>query len=202
MPASTCICLSTLSGVWGGYAGGWGGDDVHATETCVFFSFVDLLLLCCGAVQWWGGDDVHANATCVFFSLLDYVGCSCTADADSDVADVAIVLVVISGCLLLDFPHVYHAKTSSFCSFPDKNFATDPKIEHKKHEKLGICDTFAKTLPKTENIGKRNHRNVVLLTKTSQNTGFSCCRPKKTPNINDTPCAAADARATLLLVPG
>ena len=31
------------------------------------FSFVDLLLLCGGAVQWWGGDDVHANGTCVFF---------------------------------------------------------------------------------------------------------------------------------------
>ena len=33
MPASTCICLSTLCG---GLGGGWGGDDVHATATCVF----------------------------------------------------------------------------------------------------------------------------------------------------------------------
>ena len=39
------------------------------------FSFVDLLLLCSGVVQWWGGgvggwgrhDDVHPNATCVVF---------------------------------------------------------------------------------------------------------------------------------------
>ena len=31
MPASTCICLSTLCGGLGG------GDDVHAAATCVFF---------------------------------------------------------------------------------------------------------------------------------------------------------------------
>ena len=129
-------------------------------------------------------------------SLLDYVGCSCTADADSDVAHVAIVLVVISGCLLLDFPYVYHAKTSSFCSFPDKNFATDPKIEHRKHEKHGICDTFAKAKNKNRKHWKTKSpkRRVV--------DEFSCCRPRNPPNINDTPCAAADARATLLLVPG
>ena len=37
MPASTCICLSTLCG---GLGGDGGGDDVHATATCVF------ILLC------------------------------------------------------------------------------------------------------------------------------------------------------------
>ena len=47
---------------------------------------------------------------------------------------------------------------------------------------------------------KTKPRNVVLLTKTSQNTGFSCFRPKNLPNINDTPRAAADARASLLLL--
>ena len=30
-----------------GFGGGRGGDDVHATVTCVFFSFGDLLLLGC-----------------------------------------------------------------------------------------------------------------------------------------------------------
>ena len=30
--------------------GGGEGDDVHATATCVFFFFGDLLLLGCGAV--------------------------------------------------------------------------------------------------------------------------------------------------------
>ena len=65
---------------------------------------------------------------------------------------VALVLVLLSGYLLLDFPNVYHAKTSSFCSFSDKNFATDPKIaQSPKHEKHGICDTFAKMLPKNKN---------------------------------------------------
>ena len=112
---------------------------------------------------------------------------------------VVIVLVVISGYLLLDFPHVYHAKTSSFCSFPDKNFAADPKIEQSQITKSMVFATLSQTCyhkTRTKNIGKRKPRNVVLLTKTSQNTGFSCLRPKNLPNINDTPRAAADARAS------
>ena len=113
---------------------------------------------------------------------------------------VALVLVLLSGCLLLDFPNVYHAKTSSFCSFPDKNFATDPKIKQSQNTKSMV---FATLSPKcyqktrTKNMGKRKPRNVVLLTKTSQNTGFSCFLLKYLPNINDTPRAAADARASL-----
>ena len=39
-----------------------------------------------------------------------------------------IVLVVISGYLLLGFPHVDHAKTSRFCNFQDKNFENDAKL--------------------------------------------------------------------------
>ena len=117
---------------------------------------------------------------------------------------VAIVLVLLSGCLLLDFPNVYRAKTSSFCSFSDKNFATDPKIEQSQNTKSMV---FATLSPKcyqktrTKNMGKRKPRNVVLFTKTSQNTGFSCFfLLKYLPNINDAPRAAADARATLLLL--
>ena len=117
---------------------------------------------------------------------------------------VALVLVVLSGYLLLDFPNVYHAKTSSFCSFSDKNFATDPKIAQSQNTKSMV---FATLSPKcyqktrTKNMGKRKPRNVVLFTKTSQNTGFSCFFfLKYLPNINDAPRAAADARATLLLV--
>ena len=115
---------------------------------------------------------------------------------------VAIVLVDISGYLLLDFPHVYHANTSSFCSFPDKNFATDPKIEQINTKSMVVATLSQKCYQKTrtKNIGKRKHRNVVLLTKSSQNTGFSCCLPKNLPNINDTPRAVADARATFLLL--
>ena len=51
-----------------------------------------------------------------------------------------------------------------------------------------------------KNNGKRKHRNIVLLANTTQNTGFSSFRPKNLPKLNDTPCAAADARATLLLL--
>ena len=100
-----------------------------------------------------GGDDVHDCDLCFLFLLVTATNVqlvSRTADADSDVADVAIVWVVISGYLLLDFAHAYHAKTWSFCSFPDKNFATDARIEQKTR-KACICDTFAKTLPKNKN---------------------------------------------------
>ena len=116
---------------------------------------------------------------------------------------VALVLVVLSGYLLLDFPNVYHAKTSSFGSFSDKNFATDPKIAQSQNTKSMV---FATLSPKcyqktrTKNMGKRKPRNVVLFTKTSQNTGFSCFFLKYLPNINDAPRAAVDARATLLLL--
>ena len=98
-----------------------------------------------------------------------------------------------------EFPNVYHAKTSSFCSFSDKNFATDPKIAQSQNTKSMV---FATLSPKcyqktrTKNMGKRKPRNVVLFTKTSQNTGFSCFFLKYLPNINDAPRAAADARAT------
>ena len=88
---------------------------------------------------------------------------------------VASVLVVISGYLLLGFPHVDHAKTSRFCSFPDKNEHA-AKIElKKKARKAWYLRHFRKTYQKsrTKNIGKRKHRHIVLLTKTSQNTTFS-----------------------------
>ena len=62
-----------------------------------------------------------------------------------------IVLVVISGYFLLGFPHVDHAKTSRFCNFEDKTSKMTRKLNLKKHEKHGICDTFAKTLPKNKN---------------------------------------------------
>ena len=97
---------------------------------------------------------------------------------------VALVLVVLSGCLLLDFPNVYHAKTSSFCSFSDKNFATDPQIAQSQNTKSMV---FATLSPKcyqktrTKNMGKRKPRNVVLFTKTSPNTGFSCFFTKIPP---------------------
>ena len=80
--------------------------------------------------------------------------------------------------------YLQSSRLSTHASFPRKSmvFATlSQKCYHKT---------------RTKNIGKRKPRNVVLLTKTSQNTGFSCFRPKTLPNINDTPRAAADARAS------
>ena len=100
------------------------------------FSFVDLLLLCGGAVQWWGrggGVMTSMRLRLVFFSFVDLLLPLL----------VAIVLVVISGCLLLGFPHVDHAKTSRFCSFPDKNFENDAKIELKKSTKSTVFATLS-----------------------------------------------------------
>ena len=135
MPASSCSCLSTLCGGLGG------GDDVHDCDLCFLFLLV-----------------TPTNMQLV----------SCTADADSDVADVAIVWVVISGYLLLDFAHAYHAKTWSFCK-PSRQKLSQLTLKlNKKHEKHGICDTFAKKRyqkTRTKDIGKRKHRNVLLLTK-------------------------------------
>ena len=60
-------------------------------------------------------------------------------------------LVVISGYFVLDFPLDYHAKTSSFCSLPDKNFATDPNIEQKQNTKSMVFAIFsANMLPKKQ----------------------------------------------------
>ena len=72
MPASTCICLSSLCGVifldlvvlfggavqWlggGGVVGGWVGGVMTSMRMRLVFSFLDLVVLFGGAVQWWRG---------------------------------------------------------------------------------------------------------------------------------------------------
>ena len=62
--------------------------------------------------------------------------------------------------------------------------STDLKIEQKQNTKNMVFATLSQKCyqkTRTKNIGKRKHRNVLLLTKTSQNTGFSCFRPKNPP---------------------
>ena len=63
---------------------------------------------------------------------------------------VAIVLVVISGYLLLDLPHVYHAKTSSFLQLSRQKTSQLTLKKHKTHEQHGMRGTFAKMLPKNK----------------------------------------------------
>ena len=122
--AFSCLDLLLLcSGAvqwWGGGEGGGGGMTSMRLRTVFSFSFVDLLLLCSGAVQLWGGGEMTSMRMRLVFSF-SFV----------DLLRLSIVSVVISGYLFLDFPHVYHAKTSSFCSSPEENFATAPKIEQK-----------------------------------------------------------------------
>ena len=57
---------------------------------------------------------------------------------------------VVGGGGCLTFHTSTMQKPRVFAAF-QTNFATDPKIEQTKHEKHGICDTFAKTLPKNNN---------------------------------------------------
>ena len=135
MPASTCICLSTLCGFffWGG--GGWGGVMT--------------------SMQWLGrGGGVGGGMTSMrpAFSF-------CFVDL------LLIVLVVISGYLLLGFPHVDHAKTSRFCNFPDKNFENDAKIELKKARKTWYLRHFRK------NATKKQERRTLE----NESTDTSCC---------------------------
>ena len=183
-----CTCRLPLAFVFQLCAGVWGTS--MRLRLVFSFSFVDhLLLLCCGAVQWWGGGgwttscgkkqqpqplNLKPNPAHAYQTNMQLV--SCTADADSDVADVAIVSGVISGYLLLGFHTSTMQKPRIFCSFPDKNFENDAKIELKKSTKSIIFATLSQKRyhkTRTKNIGKRKHRHIVLLTKTSQNTGFS-----------------------------
>ena len=83
----------------------------------------------------------------------------------------------------------------------------EPQKSSTKDERHGMCGNFATTYPKNKtNKLWKNIRNIVLLTKTTQNSGFTSFLPKNLPKINDTPRAAADARATLslllLMLPG
>ena len=76
---------------------------------------------------------------------------------------------------------------SRFLDFPNKILKIEPKITQ-KHDKHGICDTFA----------KRPHQKTrILFTKTTQNSRFQAFDKKNLQRINDTPRAAADARAAL-----
>ena len=122
----------------GGEEGGCGGDDVHANATCVFFFvlltfFYYVVVWCSGGEGVGGGGGGEMTSTrmrlvCSFY-FVDFL---------------LIVLVVISGYLLLGFPHVDHAKTSHFCNFPDKNFENDAKIELKKARKAWYLRHFRK----------------------------------------------------------
>ena len=97
-------------------------------------------------------------------------------------------LVVISGYLLVDFPQTFHTSTMQkprvFAAFQTKTSQLTPKLNNHKNTKSMVFATLSQKCShktRTKNIGKRKARNVVLLTKTSQNTGFSCFRPKKPP---------------------
>ena len=77
------------------------------------------------------------------------------------------------------------------------------KLNLKKHEKHGICDTFAKTLPKNKNeehwkTKTPTHR--VVDENLAKYRVFLISTKKNLPKINDTPHVAADARATFLLL--
>ena len=90
-----CYVVARCSG---GEGGGWGGDDVHANATCVFFLFT---FFCYVVVRYsggegggWGGVMTSMRMRVVFsFCFVDLL---------------LVVLVVISGYLLLGFPHILY----------------------------------------------------------------------------------------------
>ena len=55
---------------------------------------------------------------------------------------------------MLDFPHVYHAKTSSFCSFPDKGLGKDvvKDICHKLFARVSGRDNRLLRFPRFRSI--------------------------------------------------
>ena len=108
------LLLNSVRGFGGGGWGGGGGDDVHATATCVSFSFGDLLLLRCGAV--------------------------CRTR-----------FVVLSGCLLLDFPNVYHAKPRVFAAFQTQTSQLTPKLHNHKTRKAWYLRHFRQNATKNKN---------------------------------------------------
>ena len=109
----------------------------------------------CGAVvgEGGGGDDVHATATCVFLFLLLNFFCPYWSQS---------FWWSFQDTCCLAFHTSTMQKPRVFAAFQTKTSKMTLNLNLKKHEKHGICDTFAK--------------------------------------IKDTPRAAADARATLLLL--
>ena len=161
MPAKTCICLSALCGV----GGGWGGGVMTSMRMRLVssVSFVALLLKCCRLL--------------------------CEA------------LVAASCCFTFETSAMQNFEFLKLSRQKLRNLPPPPQIiKHKRRKKHGICDNFAKTYPKnkTKTLWTPQIRNINLLTKTTQNSGLSSFSPKNRPKINDTPRAAADARATFL----
>ena len=121
--------------------GGGGGMTSMRMRLVFSFCFVDLFLLCGGAVQWWGGgggDDVRLVFSFSFVDLLLPLL-------------VASVLVVISGYLLLGFPHVDHAKTSLFLQLSRQKTNMPLKLNLKKGTKSMVFATLSQNLPKIKN---------------------------------------------------
>ena len=77
-----------------------------------------------------------------------------------------IVLVVISGYLLLGFPHVDHAKTSRFfATFQTKSSKMTLKLNLKKARKAWYLRHFRKNATKKQERRTLEH----------ENTDTSCC---------------------------
>ena len=90
---------------------------------------------------------------------------SCTADADSDVADVAIVSGVISGYLLLGFHTSTMQKPRIFAAFQTKTSKMTLKLNLKKARKALYLRHFRK------NATTKQERRTLE----NENTDTSCC---------------------------
>ena len=133
---------------------GGGGDNVHANATCVFFfCWPSSAMWWCGAVvgEEGGGDDVHATATCVFLFLLLNFFCPYWSQS---------FWWSFQDTCCLAFHTSTMQKPRVFAVFQTKTSKMTLNLNLKKHEKHGICDTFAK------NATKKNKNEEHWKTKT------------------------------------
>ena len=146
-------------------------------------------MLWCGAVVGRGGGGLLAAAmmTAASTPQPQAKSCSCLPNKHASWYHVQLTLILMllmSQSFWWSFQDTcclaFHTSTMQkpriFCNFPDKNFENDAKIELKKSTKSMVFATLSQKRyqkTRTKNIGKRKHRHIVLLTKTSQNTGFS-----------------------------
>ena len=91
-------------------------------------------------------------------------------------------------------------KPRVFEAFQANTSQRTPKIIKTKRRNTWYLQQFRKNVTKKQDKQLWKKYPKHRLVETTQNLGFSSFWPKNLPKINDTPRAAADARATLLLL--
>ena len=103
--------------------------------------------------------------------------------------------------MAMTMPTVIIQKHSCFLGVLDKNFAIDPQICKKKTKSTELATLSRKPHQQIRlTCYEKSSETSSCSRKPHKNGGFQAFDQQKLPKINDTPCMAADARATLLLL--